>query len=133
MMDRFQTIIICSILFCQLSCNMPKPSPYLEKARIEYYSSLAEQLITREFPYIDFEDFLCCDIWKDESNNTHISYSRDSDREEFEGQLNYCHDDFIRETITVVITESKEMLSVSIKKQRRSPECIDGLEGLTVE
>ena len=124
-MDKFHTIIICSILFFQFGCNMPKPSPYLEKARIEYYSTLAEQIIAQEFPHIDFEGFHCCDIWNDKVNNTHVSYFRDSDREEFEGQLNYCHYDFIRETITVVIIESKEMLSASIKKQRIGAECID--------
>jgi hypothetical protein len=124
-MNRLQLIIICSTLFCLWGCNAPKPSAYLEKAKAEYYSALAEQIIAREFPCTDFKDFSCCNIWNDENNNTHVAYSRDSDREEFKGQLSYCHDNFIRETITVVITESKEMLSVSIKKERKLAECID--------
>jgi hypothetical protein len=123
-MNRFQ-FIICSIIFYLWGCNVPKPSAYLEKAKIDYYSAIAEQIIAKEFPYIDFKDFSCCKIWNDENNNTHVAYSRDSDREEFKGQLSYCHDNFIRETITVVITESKEMLFVSIKKERKLAECID--------
>jgi transposase len=125
MKNTLQIIIICSVIFCQLSCTSSRPSPYLEKAKIEYFSTLAEEIIAQEFPHIDFEGFYCCDVRNDKNNNTYISGFRDSDREEYEGQLNYCHDNFTRETITVIVTESKEMLSASIKKQRIGSECID--------
>ena len=97
----------------------------LAEFEIDYYERLAKQIVARELCNINVDDDYKYTAWMDKSRKVHVVYTRDSDREEFVGVGSYCHYDFAREIVEVVLETSGEMLKVSVERQNISAECIN--------